>query len=90
MAPRGSVIAVVAGAASSPLPERADCDIQSRPRKSTVPPVGPSKRQADLGERVSLVEDADGEESCVQIDAAVELVWFGVEAHHGLLGLGGA
>ena len=37
-----------------------------------------------------LIDDADGQEPCVQIDAAVELVWFGVESHHGLLGLGGA
>jgi hypothetical protein len=47
-------------------------------------------RQLLLQDGAGLVEDADRQEPCVQIDAAVELVWFGVKSHHGLLGLGGA
>ena len=57
------------GSASSLLPRHADCEPspptplpkgegrykESRPRNSTVPPVGRSKRQADLGERASSV-----------------------------------
>jgi len=39
--------------------------------------------------RACVVEDANGQQPCVQVNAAVESVAVMVEAHHGLLGVGG-
>ena len=51
-------------------------------------PAGRDLRLQD--NRAFVVENANGQQPCVQVNAAVESVAVMVEAHHGLLGVGGA
>jgi len=51
-------------------------------------PAGRDLRLQD--NRAFVVENANGQQPCVQVNAAVESVAVMIEAHHGLLGVGGA
>jgi hypothetical protein len=61
--------------------------------RETIPtPAAGSRSDKEVSvanDRAGSVEDSEVRGPCVQVDTRIESVLFVIEAHHGLLGLGG-
>ena len=65
-------------------------DVLAEGSESVEQRFGPGGQVFVADDIAELIENAEVKRSCVQADASVEFVLFGVVAHHGLPGLGGA